>query len=157
VEPVGQGEGARVTTPAGTFDFDFLVLSTGLLSDPGLRPELRGLADHIARWADRYTPPPGAAHPLIDAHPYLGPAFELLPRRPEDAAMLHGLFAFNYSALASIGLSAAALSGLKHALPRLARGVADQLFLDDAGTLVDAFIAYDEPEFAGEWSRGVAA
>ena len=151
------GEGARVATPQGAFDFDFLVLSTGLLSDPGLRPELRGLADRIARWADRYAPPAGAAHPLLDAHPYLGPAFELLPRRAEDAASLHGLFAFNYSALASIGLSASALSGLKHALPRLAKGVADQLFLDDAEALVDAFIAYDEPEFAGEWSRKATA
>ncbi|WP_288457266.1 NAD(P)/FAD-dependent oxidoreductase [uncultured Sphingomonas sp.] len=151
------GPGARVTTPGGTFDFDFLVLSTGLLSDPALRPELGGVADRIARWSDRYTPPPGQRHPLLDAHPYLGPAFELLPRRAEDAAALHGLFAFNYSALASIGLSAAALSGLRHALPRLAKGVADQLFRDDAGALVDAFIAYDEPEFAGQWPRGVAA
>lgn len=150
------GEAARVTTPGGTFDFDFLVLSTGLLSDPSLRPELRGLADRIARWADRYTPPAGTAHPLLDAHPYLGPAFELLPKRAEDAASLHGVFAFNYSALASIGLSASALSGMKHALPRLAKGVADQLFLDDAEALVDAFIAYDEPEFAGTWPQGAA-
>ena len=66
------------------------------------------------------------------------------------------MFAFNYSALASIGLSASALSGMKHALPRLAKGVADQLFLDDAEALVDAFIAYDEPEFAGTWPQGAA-
>ena len=113
----------------------------------------------IIAWLERQglTPPAGAAHPLLDAHPYLGPAFELLPRRAEDAASLHGLFAFNYSALASIGLSASALSGLKHALPRLAKGVADQLFLDDAEALVDAFIAYDEPEFAGEWLRKATA
>lgn len=151
------GDGVRVTTPDAVHEFDFLVLSTGLLSDPGLRPELRGLADHIARWSDRYAPPADIANPLLDAHPYLGPAFELLPRRAEEAMMLHGLFAFNYSALASIGLSASALSGLKHALPRLAKGVADQLFLDDADRLLDAFIAYAEPEFVGEWPQGVAA
>jgi hypothetical protein len=46
-------------------------------------------------------------------------------------ALLHGLFAFNYSALISLGLSASALSGMKNALPRLVRGIADQLFLDD--------------------------
>ena len=73
------------------------------------------------------------------------------------AAMLHGLFAFNYSALVSLGLSAAALSGLKHALPRLAKGVADQLFLDDAPALVDALIAFDEIEFDGHWPRESAA
>src|SRR5690606_5560079 len=47
---------ARVTTPQGVHDFDFLVLSTGLVSDPGLRPELALLGDRIARWSDRFTP-----------------------------------------------------------------------------------------------------
>jgi len=154
VEP--QGEGARVTTPNGTFDYDFLILSTGLVSDPGLRPELRLLGDRIARWADRYTPPAGQENALIDAHPYLGPAFELLPRDPADTS-LHGLFAFNYSALISLGLSASALSGLKNALPRLVKGLADQLFLDDREALIADLIAYDEHEFLGEWPRDVEA
>jgi len=99
---------ARVTTPQGQQDFDFCVLSTGLVSDPGLRPELALVADGIARWADRYRPPEGQGNALIDAHPYLGPGFEFLPREGTDPARLHGLFAFNYSALASLGLSASA-------------------------------------------------
>jgi cation diffusion facilitator CzcD-associated flavoprotein CzcO len=143
--------GVRVTTPKGTHDFDFLVLSTGLVSDPALRPELRLVADRIARWGDRVAALPGQRHSLIDAHPYLGPGFELLPREDGDAAALHGLFAFNYSALISLGLSASALSGLKTALPRLVKGVADQLFLDDQESLVADLIAYDEHEFLGEW------
>ncbi|MBA3054133.1 MAG: NAD(P)/FAD-dependent oxidoreductase [Sphingomonadales bacterium] len=151
VEPADGG--ARVTTPQGQHAFDFLILSTGLVSDPGLRPELALVADRIARWADRFTPPEGAANALIDAHPYLGPGFELLPRDPADDEALHGLFAFNYSALISLGLSAAALSGLQTALPRLARGVSDQLFLDDRAALVADLIAYDEPEFLGQWPR----
>ena len=145
-------DGARVTTPQGTFDYDFLVLSTGLVSDPGLRSELRLVAGRIARWSDRYVPPEGAGNALIDAHPYLGPAFEFLSREEGDET-LHGLFAFNYSALVSLGLSASALSGLKSALPRLVKGVADQLFLDDRDTLIADLIAYDEHEFLGEWPR----
>lgn len=152
-----KGAGAEVTTPQGTHDFDFLILSTGLISDPGLRPELRAVADGIARWADRFTAPPGEANALIDAHPYLGPGFELLPRAEADAARLHGLFAFNYSALISLGLSAAALSGLRTALPRLIRGVTDQLFLDDREALVADLIAYDEAEFLGEWPQEAVA
>ncbi|MET0371081.1 MAG: NAD(P)/FAD-dependent oxidoreductase [Sphingobium sp.] len=144
------GEGARVTTPQGRHDFDFLILSTGLVSDPGLRPELRLLADRIARWSDRFRPE-GTPDALIDAHPYLGDGFELLPREAEDADALHGLFAFNYSALISLGLSASALSGLKTALPRLLKGVTDQLFLDDRDALVADLLAYDEHEFLGEW------
>ncbi len=155
VEAVGGG--ARVTTPRGRHDFDFLVLSTGLVNDPGLRPELKLVADKVARWADRFVPPPGAANALIDAHPYLGPGFELLPRRSEDADALHGLFTFNYSALVSLGLSAAALSGLQTALPRLVRGVTDQLFLDDRGALIADLLAYEEAEFVGDWPRRAEA
>jgi FAD-dependent urate hydroxylase len=144
------GEGARVTTPQGIHDFDFLVLSTGLVSDPGLRPEFGLVGEKIARWSDRFTPE-GEPNALIDAHPYLGAGFELLPRRPDGAAALHGLFAFNYSALISLGLSASALLGLGTALPRLIKGIADQLFLDDRESLVADLLAYDEAEFLGEW------
>lgn len=140
-----------VTTPQGGYAFDFVVLSTGLVSDSGLRPELKLAADTIARWADRFTPPAGEANALIDAHPYLGTGFELLPRDPADAPRLHGLFAFNYAALVSLGLSASALSGLRTALPRVVKGITDQLFLDDREALVADLLAYDEPEFLGEW------
>jgi cation diffusion facilitator CzcD-associated flavoprotein CzcO len=146
----------RVMTPHGMHDFDFVILSTGLVSDPGLRPELVAVADRIARWSDRYTPP-GETNALIDAHPYLGPGFELLPRAAEDASALHGLFAFNYSALISLGLSASALSGLRTALPRLVKGVTDQLFLDDRTDLVADLLAYDEAEFVGQWPRPAEA
>lgn len=151
-----RGEGVQVVTPQGEHDFDFVVLSTGLVSDPALRPELGLVADGIARWSDRFAVPTEARNALIDAHPYLGEGFELLPRTPEDAGKLHGLFAFNYSALISLGLSASALSGLATALPRLVKGVADQLFLDDRDALLGALIAYDEPEFLGEWPRQTA-
>ena len=138
----------RVTTPLATHVFDFLLLSTGLISDPALRPELRLVADAIACWRDRAG---GTGHALIDAHPDLGPAFEFRVKPGADPARIHGLFAFNYSALVSLGLSASALSGLRTALPRLCAGVADQLFLDDAEANLAAFIDYAEPEFLGQW------
>ena len=151
---VAEADGAvRVATPGAEHVFDFVVLSTGLVSDPALRPELRLVADRIARWSDRFTPPPGKENPVIDAHPYLGAGFELLPRCPDDAPALHGLFSFNYSALVSLGLSASALSGLRTALPRLVRAVTDQLFGDDRDALLADLLAYDEAEFLGEWPR----
>ncbi len=146
------GAGVRIVTPKGAATYDFLVLSTGLVTDPALRPELAQVAGGILRWRDRYAPPAALANPLIDAHPYLGPAFELLGRTPADDARLAGLYAFNYSALVSHGLSAAALSGLKYALPRLARGVADALFRDEEDQILAAYEAYDEVEFSGEWA-----
>lgn len=148
-----QGAQSVVTTPQGRHTFDFLILSTGLVSDPALRPELSLVADRIARWQDRFTPPEGRSNALIDAHPYLGEGFELLPRQQDDAEALHGIFAFNYSALISLGLSASALSGLQKALPRLVGAIADQLFLDDKEALLADLMAYEDHEFLGDWPR----
>jgi cation diffusion facilitator CzcD-associated flavoprotein CzcO len=140
-------EGVRVTTPSGTHDFAFILASTGLLTDVALRPELASVAGDIAQWRDVYTPPEGRVNRLIEDHPYLGPAFEFLPKRPEAADRLHGLFVFNYSALVSLGLSAAALSGLKFATPKLVAGITRQLFMDDSGEILRDFLAYAEAEF----------
>lgn len=141
----------RVETPKGGFDFDFVVLSTGLLTDVALRPELAAVRDDIALWTNRYKPPRGQANTLLDQHPYLGPGFEFTAKGPEGQPRVWGLFAFNYSALASLGLSASALSGLKVALPKLASSVSAQLFLDDQDQLVADFLSYDETEFTGQW------
>ena len=143
------GEGAVVTTPQGEFSFDFLIVSTGLLSDPALRPELQQLERHIARWSDRYKAPEGTANPLLDAHPYLSPGFALQSRDEAGRKLLHGLFVFNYSALASCGLSASAISGIRNAIPKLVGGVADQLFMDDREQILQAYYDYNEIEFTG--------
>jgi len=141
----------EVTTPAGVFRFAKVIVSTGLLTDARLRPELRLVANAIATWRDRYSPPADEANPLLDDHPYLGTRFEFLPRDQVDEARLYGLFAFNYSALASLGLSASALSGLKYAAPKLIAGVTRQLFLDDNEQILCDLLAYNTPEFEGQW------
>jgi OHCU decarboxylase len=146
------GEEIVVATPAGEHRFDFLVVSTGTVTDLGLRAELSGFVQDIALWGDRHqaeTP-----NPLIDAHPYLGPGFQLTAKTPEAASKLHGLFVFNYAALASLGLSAAALSGLRYALPRLVEGVASQLFLDDREAILGDYFAYAEEEFTADLQQG---
>lgn len=150
-------DGIEVTTPKGVFVYDFIVLSTGLLTDVCLRPELAALEPHIARWGDRFKAPPEDRSDLLDLHPYLGEGFEFTPRTPEQAPFVHGVFAFNYSALLSLGLSASALTGLPYALPRLVRGVADQLFLDDKSLWMSSYFAYADPEFVSEWSPAAGA
>lgn len=140
-----EGDEVVVATPKGEFRFDFLVVSTGTVTDLGLREELAGFAGDIALWSDK--PVEGARNPLIDAHPYLGPGFQMTAKSEAGAERLHGLFMFNYAALASLGLSAAALSGLRYALPRLVEGVASQLFLDDRAEILGDYFAYAEEEF----------
>ncbi len=150
------GDGAAVTTPHGRFDFDFLIVSTGLVSDPALRPELRDVVGDILRWRDVYTAPEAIASPLADLHPYLGDGFAVKGKNAAADRRLHGLFIFNYSALISFGLSAAAISGMKHALPRLVTGVSEQLFHDDKDTLLADYFAYAEEEFTADRAREAA-
>lgn len=151
VEEVGNQ--AVVTTPQGTFTFDFLIISTGLLSDPALRPELKVVESHIARWKDIYTAPLAVANPLLDTHPYLSPGFGLQSRDEAGKEALHGLYVFNYSALVSCGLSASAISGMRFAIPKLVGAIADELFLDDRADILHNFFAYAEDEFIGQWPK----
>ncbi|EST11139.1 NAD(P)-binding domain-containing protein [Sporolactobacillus laevolacticus] len=153
LDVVDSGDSASVKTPQGTFTFDFLIISTGLRTDPALRPELKLVESHIARWSDRYNAPEEIKNPVLDAHPYLSPGFSLLSRDEEGKKLLHGLFAFNYSAMISCGLSASALSGMKYSLPRIAQAVADELFSDDRNDHIKNFFSYDEPEFVGNDNR----
>ncbi|KHF40129.1 NAD(P)-binding domain-containing protein [Halalkalibacter okhensis] len=145
-------QSVQVTTPQGTQTFDFLIISTGLLTDPALRPELKLVEQHIARWGDRYKAPEDVANPILDAHPYLNTGFSFLSRDQSGSKYLHGLFAFNYSALISCGIAASALSGMRFGIPKLVSAVADQLFLDDREEILNNFFNYDEIEFVGEWS-----
>ncbi|MEZ0116305.1 UNVERIFIED_ORG: cation diffusion facilitator CzcD-associated flavoprotein CzcO [Heyndrickxia coagulans] len=152
-----EGTQAVVTTPHGAFAFDFLIIATGLVSNPSLRPELRLVEPYIALWQDRFSAPEKIKNPLIDAHPYLGPDFSFLSRNEKGRRMLYGLFAFNYSALISCGLSASALSGLRFAIPKVVLGVADQLFLDDREQILKDYFSYREIEFTGNWTEKAIA
>ncbi|MEM0927846.1 MAG: FAD/NAD(P)-binding protein [Pseudomonadota bacterium] len=142
-------DGIEIISPKGRYVYDFLILSTGLVTDLGLRPELGSVAPKVARWRDRFHPIADKRKAILDDHPYLGPHFELLAKDPADNELLEGLYLFNYGAVMSLGLSAAALTGLGYAIPRLARGIADQLFTDEEDTWLADYTAFDEKEFLG--------
>lgn len=77
-------------------------------------------------------------------------------RSEQGEKPLHGLFVFNYSALASCGLSASAISGTKSSVPKLVSAIADQLFLDDREIILQQFYAYEEQEFTATWVKSGA-
>lgn len=142
-------EGAYVRTPHETFIFDYLIISTGLVTDPALRPELKAVEQYITRWGDVYKASPEIANTLIDAHPYLSRGFAFVPNSEEGKAALYGLFAFNYSALISCGISASALSGIRFAIPKLISAIADELFQDDKKEILKDYYEYNIIEFTG--------
>jgi FAD-dependent urate hydroxylase len=145
-------DGAQIITPQEIFTFDFLIISTGLLTDPALRPELKLVEPHILRWGDVYQAPAELANPVLDAHPYLSSGYSFLSRDEAGKRFLHGLYAYNYSALISNGITASALSGMRFGIPRLISSVADELFQDDSGQILNSYFEYNEQEFIGEWS-----
>lgn len=143
VEPIG--DGVRITTPHGPLDVDHLILATGASVDLEARPELATLAPIVERWSDRYCPPPGEDDERLAALPYLDDGFAFRPRCRDDA-WVDRVFAFNFSSAVSHGPHSTSISGHKHAVPRLVRGVTRRLLLDAEASLVDDLEAYRSPD-----------
>lgn len=80
-----------------------------------------------------------------------GPSFEFNEKVPGSAPYLKGLYAYNYSALVSLGLSASALSGLKYSMPKLVSGITRSLFLEDSPRILQEYLSYRTEEFISQW------
>jgi FAD-dependent urate hydroxylase len=142
-----EGGVVKVVTPKGTFEHDFVIVGTGFRTDLAARPELAGIEPHVARWSDRFEPPPGEQNDELLRHPYLGPCFELTERAPGEAPWVHGIFNFSFGCLLSNGLGGASISGMKYGIDRLVSGITRQLYLEDADLHLEALEAYDQADF----------
>jgi cation diffusion facilitator CzcD-associated flavoprotein CzcO len=137
-----------VRTPQRGFAFDTVICATGSLPDLSRRPELAGLADKIALWRDRYTPPAEAAHDTLGHYPYLGRHYEFLEREPGTAPYLAQLYGFSFCAIVSMGPHSTSISGHKYSVPRLIRGITRSLFLEQQHSVLATLRDYREPEIA---------
>jgi cation diffusion facilitator CzcD-associated flavoprotein CzcO len=126
------------------FRADRLMLGTGFAVALEARPELFAHAPFIARWADRYAPPPDEAWEPLGAYPYLGPGFEFREREVGTAPYLARVHNFTTGAVASLGPVCNGITGLKHGVPRLVSGLTRALFVEDADRHYAALAAYDE-------------
>jgi cation diffusion facilitator CzcD-associated flavoprotein CzcO len=135
-----------LTTPAGEHRHDALIAATGFAVDVEAIEELGALAPHVARWQDRYTPPPGLERPEMAAFPYLGEGFELLPRHADAPPEIQRIHLFNYGAHASFGGIASDIPGLAVAADRLAKRLAIDFFREGFPALRAEVEAFEEPE-----------
>ena len=135
------GGAVAIETPGGTLACDHLLCATGAAVDLASRPELTSLAPRVALWRDRHAPSPGDADDRLGAYPFLGDDFGFLPRDP-GAPWVTRVFCFNGASGVSHGLHATSISGHRHALPRLVRGVTDRLFAGEAGHVLARLEAY---------------
>lgn len=157
-----EANGAVVETDAGAFTFDFVIFATGFETDLSARPELATIVHRIALWRDRFTPPPGEQNDVLARHPYLGPAFEFLEREPGTAPFLGRLHNFTLGAMPSLGLTGAAITGMKYGVPRLVNGLVRDLFREDAEAHYRDLVRFEERELktldsAFEWIDRLAA
>jgi cation diffusion facilitator CzcD-associated flavoprotein CzcO len=136
---------------------DFLICGTGFEMDIARRRELAGFTDSIATWADRYTPSDGEENERLARYPYLGPGFELLPKRPGDASFLRHIHVFDFGTTMSFGPSGSSINGMKFAAPRLAHAITRDLFCADVQQHYDAMLAYQVPEFPLTFARDAEA
>jgi cation diffusion facilitator CzcD-associated flavoprotein CzcO len=141
-----EGDAIRIDTPRGSFAADHLIVGTGFEVDLRRRPELAGFVDDIALWGDRYTPPAGEGDDELGRYAYVGPGYQLLPRRPGAPAGLANIHLFNLASLVSTGPTAGGINSLPWHLPRLVNGLTRDLFLAEADRFYAALAAYEEAD-----------
>lgn len=142
------GKTVEVQTPDGVRTYDFLIIGTGFTVDMALRPEMHDVAGSIARWQDRFEPPLGEESALLASHPYLGEYFQFLPKDSDDhnAAMLAAIHNFTFAATPSMGLGGSSISGMRFGVERLARGIAEDLFVQDGDLHLNNLLSYKTAE-----------
>jgi cation diffusion facilitator CzcD-associated flavoprotein CzcO len=144
-------EGARVAVTLGGANprealHDFLIIGTGFRVDMAAVAELAELAPHIARWQDRYRPPPGLSRPEMEEFPFLGPGFELQPRTKAAAPELGLIHLVNYGAHVTHGGIASDIPGVVVAGERVARAILRGFMQAEWPGIRAALEAFDEPE-----------
>ena len=142
-----RGNTVLIATKSENFEVDFVIVATGCVTDLAARPELARFEAQIARWVDRYTPPPDETHEDLLRHPYLGPNFEFSERRPGLAPYLSHLYNYTFGGLLSMGFGGASISGLKYSAERLVAGITRSLFLEDSTAHFDSLCRFAEREF----------
>jgi hypothetical protein len=136
-----------VRSERGALEADFLIVGTGFVTDLSLRPELALLEAQIARWHDRFEPPPGERDDELLRHPYLGDHFEFRERTPGSAPWLAYLYNYTFGCLLSLGFGGASISGMKYSVARLSAGITGSLFREDAEQHYESLCSFSEREF----------
>ena len=144
-----------IETAGGPFRADFAICGTGIRHDMRLRPELASFAGSIARWCDRYTPPPGEENELLGAYPYLGPDYAFLERVPGEAPFLADIHLFGIGTTLSFGPSASSINAMTIAVPKLVAGLTRGLFAADLERHWQSLQAYDVKQVELDWERVV--
>jgi FAD-dependent urate hydroxylase len=140
------GDAVVVETPKGSHTADYLICGTGVEMDFALRPELSRLAGNIARWSDRYVPPPAENDDRLSRFPYLAADFSLLPRQPGVSDWMSDVHMFNIASTMSFGPSGSSINAMTTAVPMLVAGLTRGLFKGDLQRHWKSLQNYHDPQ-----------
>lgn len=145
----------KVTTAAGEYRFDRVILGTGFDVNLIDRDELAGLAPWVATWGDRaqageFDPPPDSpSWPEMARFPTLDDSFALMARPGAPTALAQALsriHLFSWGSTLSHGSVSGDIPGLAIGATRLASALCARLFGEDAPLHLARLQAFDEPE-----------
>jgi hypothetical protein len=131
-----------VTTPVGERRADHLLLGTGASVEIEARPEYSTLAGVVQRWGDRFEPDIEMRDDNLATLPYLDANYEFLSRDTTQD-WVRNVFCFNFASVLSHGPHSTSISGHRHCVPRVVRGVTRRLFTDQASSFLDGMKAFD--------------
>ncbi|WP_428487688.1 NAD(P)-binding domain-containing protein [Rhodopila sp.] len=140
------GDAVEIQTSKGPFKADFLICGTGVEMDFSQRPELSRLAGNIARWSDRYQPPPEERDERLARFPYLAADFSLLPRQPGLTDWMADIHMFNIASTMSFGPSGSSINAMTTSVPKLVSGLTRGLFKGDLERYWQSLKQYDVPQ-----------
>ncbi|WP_367353663.1 FAD-dependent oxidoreductase [Agrobacterium pusense] len=154
------GDTVEIETPKGHYPADLLIFATGFDVDFGRRPEFSALNDRVLLWRDAYQPPVGQGNDALGSYPYLGPAFEFLPKpglSAAEAAAISRVHCFAYPAVPSHGKITSGIPAVSPGAERLAQGIARSFFVEDRARHFETFMSHAVAEITGEEWRDADA
>lgn len=146
-EVTRDGEMLKVITSKTAYQADKVILGTGFGFHFDADPALSGIAPHALLWRD-LAEPDGPKDEFLEC-PALGPGFELRPKPGVSGAGLGRIRCFNHAAQPSLGNLANDIPQASEGADRLARAIANSLFLEDASVHRERLATYSEPELLG--------
>jgi len=139
-------DGIMLHTPRGDVAADFVICATGIEMNFAARPELRNCAGNIARWVDRYTPPPRERSFRLGEFPYLADDYSLCERVAGQTPWIGNIHMFAIASTMSFGPSGSSINAMTTAVPKLVHGLTRGLFRADIDKHWASFSAYDVPQ-----------
>jgi FAD-dependent urate hydroxylase len=138
-----EGNEIVIDTPKGELRADHLLLGTGAIVELEARDELRTLLPAILRWRDCFEPPADEQDPRLASLPYLDDHYAFIPKALSDGWIAR-VFCFNAASFLSHGPHSTSISGHRHCVPRVARGVTALLFREQQHDYLAKLEAFNE-------------